>query len=123
MRSNGRLITGALMVAALTGCAGGSAAKDYGSATDLAKAASCTGYQKDSEAQMFAQESGTCQIDGKDVYVATFADGAARDNWMKTAKAAGASGFFGEGAKWVLQSDDKGAVEKGSKAAGGELKP
>lgn len=114
---------GALMIAgalSLAGCGGGGG-QDYGSAAEVAKAAGCGGYEK-SETQMFTQETGSCQIDGKDVYVMTFADEAARDNWMKTAKSAGASGFFGEGAKWVLQSDDKAVVEKGAKAAGGEVK-
>lgn len=111
------MIAGALTFA---GCAAG--AKDYSSAADLAKAASCSGYQKDSEPEMFVQEQGNCQIDGKDVVVYVFADNTARDNWVKVAKAAGASGYIGEGSKWVLTSDDKTAADKGSKQAGGNLK-
>lgn len=99
---------------------GSAADRSYASGADLAKAAGCSGYAKQ-DAQMYTQESGSCQIDGQDVYIATFADQTARDNYMKVAKAAGASGYFGEGAKWVLQSDDKAALEKGTKAAGGEL--
>lgn len=105
-------------VAMLGACA--SSSNDYATGADLAKAAGCTGYAK-GEAQMFTQETGQCQINGTDIYVATFKDGDARDNWMKTAKAAGASGYFGEGATWVLQGDDKAAVEKGTKQAGGQM--
>jgi hypothetical protein len=113
------LIAGAL---ALAGCGGsGGGGSDYADGAALAKAAGCIGYVKDSEAPMFTQESGTCQIDGKDVYLAIYADNKSRDNALKMGKAAGASGYFAVGDKWDLQSDDKAAVEKGAKAAGGEL--
>lgn len=115
----------ALMIAVtltLVGCSGGASAKSYRSGADLAKAAGCSGYTKDDEPPMYTQESGKCTIDGKDVYLAIYADNTARDNALKLGKAAGASGYFGEGDKWDLQSDDKAAAEKGTKAAGGELK-
>jgi predicted small secreted protein len=109
------------VVFTLAACSGsGGGGKDYSSAADLAKAAGCTGYQKQDPA-LYEQEEGACQINGTDIYVVTFADTAARDNWMKVAKAAGASGFMSEGDKWVLYGDDKASVEKGAKAAGGQL--
>ena len=112
------MLVGAAIIG-LAACSSGG--KDYGSGAELAKAAGCSGYVKDSEPPMFTQESGKCTIDGKDVYVAMYADKAARDNALKLAKAAGASGYFGHGDKWDLQSDDKAAVEKGVKAAGGSM--
>jgi hypothetical protein len=114
------LVAGALTLA---GCGGGAGGHDYNSGADLAKAAGCSGYVKDDSAPMFTQESGKCQIDGKDVYVAIYASKEQRDNAMKLATAAGASGYFAQGDKWDLQSDDKAALEKGAKAAGGSLTP
>jgi predicted small secreted protein len=114
------LVAGALTLAGCGGGASGSG-QDYKTGADLAKAAGCSGYVKDDSAPMFTQESGKCQIDGKDVYVAMYASKEQRDNAMKLATAAGASGYFAQGDRWDLQSDDKAALEKGAKAAGGSL--
>jgi hypothetical protein len=70
---------------------------------------------------MYAQENGECTIDGQTIYVMTFADTNARDQWMKVAKTMGAGGSFADGDLWVLQGDDRDAVAKGAQAAGGKL--
>lgn len=116
MRWRVAVIAGALVLA---GCSSGGG-NDYSSAADLAKAAGCSGYEKQ-EPEMYVQEEGSCIIDGQDVYVRTFADDAAQGNWTKVAKQMGASGFIGEGSKWNLTGDDRAAVEKGTKAAGGDV--
>src|SRR5438046_28202 len=72
------LVAGALTLAGCGGSGGGHS--DYADGAALAKAAGCIGYVKDSEAPMFTQESGTCQIDGKDVYLAIYADNKSRDS-------------------------------------------
>ena len=46
----------------------------------------------------------SCTLSGHDVYVFTFVDDIARDNWLKTAKAAGATGSFQQGPRWIIQT-------------------
>ena len=41
---------------------------------------------------------------GHDLYLYTFADDSARDNWLKVGKAAGALGSFQQGTSWVIQT-------------------
>jgi hypothetical protein len=50
------------------------------------------------------KDAATCTVNGHDLYLYTFADDAARDNWLKVGKAAGALGSFQEGTSWVIQT-------------------
>jgi hypothetical protein len=110
------VIAGALTLA---GCGGGGSPKPM-RAADVARSAGCYGYKAETT-QMFTQETGSCQINGTDIYVMTFRTTSARDQWMKVGDSMGGMGFFGEGDLWVLQGDDHDAVAKGTKAAGGKM--
>ena len=50
------------------------------------------------------KEGAKCTKGGHDLYLYTFADDSARDNWMKVAKNAGALGSFEQGTSWVIQT-------------------
>ena len=52
------------------------------------------------------KDAATCTVNGHDLYLYlyTFADDSARDNWLKIGKAAGALGSFQEGTSWVIQT-------------------
>jgi len=50
------------------------------------------------------KEAAKCTKDGHDLYLYTFADDSARDNWLKLAKNAGALGSFEQGTSWVVQT-------------------
>lgn len=50
------------------------------------------------------KEAAKCTKDGHDLYLYTFADDSARDNWLKVAKNAGALGSFQQGTSWVIQT-------------------
>jgi hypothetical protein len=50
------------------------------------------------------KDAATCTKGGHDLYLYTFADDTARDNWLKIAKAAGALGSFEQGTSWIIQT-------------------
>ena len=50
------------------------------------------------------KDGAMCTVNGHDLYLYTFADNTARDNWLKVGKAAGALGSFHEGTSWVIQT-------------------
>jgi len=55
------------------------------------------------------------------VYLYTFADDSARDNWLKIARGAGAIGTFGVGPAWVIQGLQDAPARKAITAAGGTV--
>lgn len=104
----------------LPGCSS-SASSSFNSASAIATKIGCTGWTADSPPQMYVKEGGQCTIGSATVYVNLFADDAARNNWLKAAKAMGAAGSFAQGERWVIQSDDAATVAAASKAAGGSV--
>ena len=100
----------AVAVLALAGCssstpAGSTSAKAAGplTMTEVAAKAGCTD-SKPGNVQVGTKEAATCTKGGHDLYLYTFADDTARDNWLKIAKAAGALGSFEQGTSWIVQT-------------------
>jgi len=69
---------------------------------DVVIQAGCTEYTPATE--VGTKDGGTCKVGGHDLYIYTFGDDSARDNWLKAAKAAGALGSFQQGTSWVIQT-------------------
>lgn len=63
----------------------------------------------------------SARADGETVYLYTFADDSARDNWLKIARGAGAIGTFGVGPAWVIQGLQDAPARKAITAAGGTV--
>jgi hypothetical protein len=92
------LVAGAVL--ALAGCGGGE--KPLTMEEVVAKAG-CSD-AKPTAGQVGTKEAAICTKGGHDIYLYTFADDTARDNWLKIAKAAGALGSFAQGTSWVAQT-------------------
>jgi ABC-type Fe3+-hydroxamate transport system substrate-binding protein len=86
------------------GSASASAASDKPlTMTEVEAKVGCTDV-KSGDVQVGTKEAAICTVDGHDVYLYTFGDDAARDGWLKVAKAAGALGTFAQGTSWVAQT-------------------
>lgn len=70
---------------------------------EVAAKAGCSDL-KEGNVQIYTKEAAICTKGGHDLYLYTFADDAARDNWLKVGKAAGAPGSFQQGTSWVIQT-------------------
>jgi len=90
-------------VLALAACSSTPAAPAIASASDLASKAGCSSSYVAGSSQPGIKDGGKCTVDGETVYLYTFADDSARDNWLKIARGAGAIGTFGVGPAWVIQ--------------------
>ena len=93
-------VLAAVAVLALAGCGGGGAPLTM---AEVAAQVGCSD-MKAGDVQIYTKEAATCTKGGQDVYLYTFADDGARDNWMKTARAAGGPGTFQQGTSWIAQS-------------------
>lgn len=113
------------IVLALTACGSGATTSGTTSqapqtAADLATKIGCTGYTQSSE-EMYVKEGGDCTLNGQTVYVNTYADDTARDQYLEVAKSTG--GTYAQGPKWVIHGDDATTIEQAAKTAGGQLTP
>jgi hypothetical protein len=90
----------AVIAVVLTGCGGGDQPLTL---KQVAAKAGCSDV-KAGELQIYTKEAATCTKGGHDLYIYTFADDGARDNWMKVAKAAGGPGSFAQGTSWIVQT-------------------
>lgn len=101
---------------ALAGCGGGTTSSTTSGAataagggdkpltmTEVEAKAGCTD-AKAGDVQVGTKEAAICTVGGHDVYLYTFGDDTARDNWLKIAKSAGALGTFQQGTSWVAQT-------------------
>jgi hypothetical protein len=101
----------AITVLALAGCSSAATTKGPNAAPaaptvmTLAQVATKAGCVTTTPtAEVGTKEGVTCNVGGHDLYVYTFADDSARDNWLKIGKAAGALGTFQSGESWVIQT-------------------
>ena len=110
-------------VLALAACSSAApAAPAIASASDLTSKAGCSSSYVAGSTQPGIKDGGKCTVDGVDVYLYTFADDAARDNWLKIASGAGAIGTFGIGPSWVIQGMQDAPARKAIAAAGGTVR-
>jgi len=99
----------AVAVLALAGCSSskGTTSAPAGAApltlAQVATKAGCADTPTPST-EVGTKEGAKCTKDGHDLYLYTFADDSARDNWLKVGKAAGALGSFQQGTSWVIQT-------------------
>lgn len=106
---NRLIVLAAVAVLALAGCSsskGASSAPAGAAPLTIAQVATKVGCTdvKAGDVQVGTKEAATCTKAGHDLYLYTFADDSARDNWLKVANAAGALGSFEQGTSWVAQT-------------------
>jgi len=94
-----RIAIAVILAAALAGCSSPAPL----TLAQVATKAGCTDTPTPST-EVGTKEAAKCTKDGHDLYLYTFADDSARDNWLKIGKAAGALGSFQEGTSWVIQT-------------------
>ena len=97
-----RIAATLILAASLAGCSSSAAPAPLTLAQVAAKAG-CEGATTPGT-QTGTKEAAKCTKGGHDLYLYTFADDSARDNWMKLAKNAGALGSFEQGTSWVIQT-------------------
>lgn len=111
-----------VLVVLLAACSSAPAAPSIASASELASKAGCSSSFVADSSQPGIKDGGKCTVEGVDVYLYTFADDTARDNWLKIAKGAGAIGTFGVGPAWVIQGMQDAPARKAITAAGGTVR-
>lgn len=84
--------------------------------TDIAFKLGCS-YQKESEPEFFASESGTCGDYGMSI----FSNSDAQKNWYETAKQFG--GYYLVGNLWTVWSTNQNSITEAHSKLGGEVKP
>jgi hypothetical protein len=115
----------AAIAATLTACGGGSTAST-GTATTTphpgslaARIDGCRGYAA-TETSYFAREEGQCSLrDGQTADIATFADQANEDNYLKVAQSFG--GVYVTGDRWIVQVDSQADAQQIQQALGGTI--
>lgn len=108
----------ALTALLLAGCGGGADAAESRTLEQLAADIGCTKVDDGGE-QALTRESGSCKLDGEDIYLQTFADGDQQDEWRAMADAAG--GVFVVGDQWVVQTFDQETADAVAAKVGGEV--
>jgi hypothetical protein len=94
-----RIAIAVVILAALAGCSSPAPL----TLAQVATKAGCEGAATPG-AQVGTTGAAKCTKGGHDLYLYTFADDSARDNWLKVAKNAGALGSFQQGTSWVIQT-------------------
>jgi hypothetical protein len=86
---------------------------------DLQARAGCTDRDND-PAVGDAVESGSCQVNGTAVMLATFRNDSDRSNWITSLRLMGAQNF-GVGPGWAIEADDAGTAAQVAAALGGHV--
>jgi hypothetical protein len=107
-------ITAALL--ALTACGSSS----FDSSEAVAKAAKCENFTPDTEGELFAADSGSCTIDGTEVYIHWFKNDETLKNYRTIADQMSGSRIL-YGSNFAIECDTKDACETLKKAVGGEI--
>lgn len=94
-----RIAVAVILAAALAGCSSPAPL----TLAQVATKAGCEGTPTPGS-EVGTKEAAKCTVGGHDVYLYTFADDSARDNWLKIGKSAGAIGSFQQGTSWVIQT-------------------
>jgi len=94
-----RIAVALIVAAALAGCSSPAPL----TLAQVATKAGCADTPTPSK-EVGTKDAAKCTKGGHDLYLYTFADDSARDNWLKLAKNAGALGSFEQGTSWVVQT-------------------
>jgi len=112
------------LLAAMLACSSGGGAAKSGSSvqtlSQLASAIGCTNLDQSGQSELYTRESGTCDLNGSTLDLATFSDSGTRDQWVNAAKQSG--GIFVVGDKWAVDADTQAAADAVKAKIGGTIR-